>query len=113
MSRWRVRVSPRTQIQMGMRRQFPHMQICDIRKMLDERRPDFKPDIILACWGITFGHREELHGDTHTQNIRGCIESLQLPSLLKQLRRPFVALFASLAIFVSYTQIENRVRISH
>ena len=61
------------------------MQICDIRKKLDERHPDFKPDIILACWGIEFGHREDLHCGTHTQNILGCIESLQLPSLLKQL----------------------------
>ena len=71
------------------------MQICDIRKKLDERRPDFKPDIILACWGIAFGHREDLHCGTHTQNIRGCIESLQLPSLLKQLRRQVDELWAS------------------
>ena len=71
------------------------MQICDIRKKLDERCPDFKPDIILACWGIAFGHREDLHCGTHTQNIRGCIESLQLPSLLKQLRRQVDELWAS------------------
>ena len=79
-----------------MRRQFPHMQICDIRKKLDERRPDFQPDIILPCWGIEFGFREDLHCGTHTQNIRGCIESLQqLPSLQKQLRRQVDELWAS------------------
>ena len=28
--RWRVRLRPRTQTRMGMRRHFPHMQDCDI-----------------------------------------------------------------------------------
>ena len=71
------------------------MQICDIRKKLDERRPDFKPDIILPCWGIEFGYREDLHCGTHTQNIRGCIESLQLPSLLNHLYSQVDELWAS------------------
>ena len=80
---------------MGMGIQSPHMQDCDIRKQLDERFPGKKPDIVLACWGIAFGHREDLHCGTHTQNIRGCIESLQLPSLLEQLRRQVDELWAS------------------
>ena len=97
MSLWRVRVSPRTQIPMGMRHQFPHMQHDEIKQQLDALNPDIKPDIILACWGIAFGrHREDLHCGTHMQNIRGCIESLQqLPSLQKQLRRQVDELWAS------------------
>ena len=71
------------------------MQNCDIRKQLDERRPDIKHDIILACWSIAFGHREDLHCGTQRQNIHGYIESLQLPSLLKQLRRQVDELWAS------------------
>ena len=59
------------------------MQICDIRKKLDERHPDFQPDIILPCWGIEFGFREDLHCGTHTHNMRACMESIQLPALLK------------------------------
>ena len=59
------------------------MQICDIRKKLDERCPDFQPDIILPCWGIEFGFREDLHCGTHTHNMRACMESIQLPALLK------------------------------
>ena len=66
-----------------MRRRFPHMQICDIRKKLDERCPDFQPDIILPCWGIEFGFREDLHCGTHTHNMRACMESIQFPDLLK------------------------------
>ena len=81
---------------MGMRTQFPHMQNYDIRQQLDERRPDIKPEIISACWGIAFGrHREDLHCGTHTQNIRGCIESLQLPGLMKKVRIQVDALWAS------------------
>ena len=80
---------------MGMRQQFPHMQHDEIKQQLDALNPNIKPDIILACWGIAFGHREDLHCGTHTQNIRGCIESLQLPSLLKQLRRQVDELWAS------------------
>ena len=72
------------------------MQDYEIREQLDERRPDIKPDIILACWATAFGrHREDLHCGTHTPNIRGCTESLQIPSLLKQLHREVDELWAS------------------
>ena len=38
---------------------------------------------------------ERIYTGTHTQNMRGCIESLQLPSLMKQLRRQVDELWAS------------------
>ena len=71
------------------------MQICDIRKKLDERCPDFQPDIILPCWGIEFGFREDLHCGTHTHNMRACMESIQFPDLLKHVYSQVDELWAS------------------
>ena len=78
-----------------MSSEFPHMTDCDIRKKLGEQFPDKNPDLVVACWGIAIGHREDLHCGTHTQNIRGCIESLQLPGLMKKVRIQADALWAS------------------
>ena len=78
-----------------MSSEFPHMTDCDIRKKLDEQFPDKNPDLVVACWGIAIGHREDRHCGTHTQNIRSCIESLQLPGLMKKVRTQADVLWAS------------------
>jgi hypothetical protein len=59
------------------------MTDCDIRKKLDEQLPDKNRDLVVACWGIAIGHREDLHCGTHTHNMRACMESIQFPDLLK------------------------------
>ena len=93
--RWRVRVSLRTQTQMGMRIQFPDMPSCAIRKQLAEQFPKKVPDIVIACWDIELGHREHIHCGTHTQHIRCCLEYQQLSSHMIQLHRAVHRLWAS------------------
>ena len=70
-----------------MRKEFPHMKDCDILKHMHERFPNTKLHINLACWKIPFEHREDGHCGEHTQNIRSCIESLRIRSILKTCRQ--------------------------
>ena len=69
-----------------MRKEFPHMKDCDILKHMHERFPNTVFHINLACWKIQFKHREDGHCGEHTQNIRSCIESLRIRSILKTCR---------------------------
>ena len=80
---------------MGMRNEFRHMQNCDIRKSLDERWPDKYFHIVVACWDIALDHRQYTHCGEHTQIIRACIETIDLPSLMKQCRMAAFLLWAS------------------
>ena len=66
--RWRVRVRPRTQTRMGMRKALPHMLQGDFNKHLSENFPDKKPNIIVHCWGDWFQHSEDLHWHTHAEH---------------------------------------------
>ena len=79
-----------------MSSEFPHMTDCDIRKKLDEQLPDKNRDLVVACWGIALGElRKHPHCGEHTQIIRACIESLQLPGLMKKVRIKLDGLWAS------------------
>ena len=60
---------------MGMRKALPHMLQGDLNKHLSENFPDKKPNLIVHCWGDVFGHSEDLHCGTHTENIRACATS--------------------------------------
>ena len=71
------------------------MQNCDIRKSLDERWPNKYFHIVVACWGIALDHRQHTHCGEHTQIIRACIESLQLPGLINKVRTKLDGLWAS------------------
>ena len=71
------------------------MQNCDIRKSLDERWPNEYFHIVVTCWGIALDHRQYTHCGEHTQIIRACIESLQLPGLIKKVRIKLDGLWAS------------------
>ena len=69
-----------------MMKEFPLMKDCDILKHMHERFPNTVFHITLECWRIPFLHREDRHCGTHTQNIRSCIESLRIRSILKTCR---------------------------
>ena len=59
------------------------MKDCDIVKHMAERFPNTDCHINLACWRIPFEHRQAVHCGEHTENIRSCIDSLLIRSLLK------------------------------
>ena len=65
-----------------MRKALPHMPGGDLIKHLNEKFPDKQPNIIVFCWGDVFGHSEDLHCGTHTENIRACAESRLLRSYM-------------------------------
>jgi hypothetical protein len=79
-----------------MSSEFPHMTDCDIGKKLEVTISATNSDLVVACWGITLGElRKHPHCGEHTQIIRACIESLQLPGLMKKVRIQLDALWAS------------------
>ena len=72
------------------------MTDCDIRKKLEVTISATNSDLVVACWGITLGElRKHPHCGEHTQIIRACIETIDLPSLMKQCRRAAFLLWAS------------------
>ena len=80
---------------MGIRSEFPHMQNIDIRKQLDERWPKKCFHIVVACWGIPLDHRQHTHCGEHTEIMRACMDSIDLPCLMKQCRKAAFLLWAS------------------
>ena len=71
------------------------MKNCDIQKQIDERFPNTVFHITLECWRIPFLHREDRHCGTHTQNIRSCIESLRIQSIVQTCQGAASSLWAS------------------
>ena len=62
------------------------MKHCDILKHMHERFPNTDFHINLECWRLPLEHREDGHCGEHTYNIRSCIESLRIRSILKTCR---------------------------
>ena len=59
------------------------MKDCDIVKHMHERLPNTECHINLPCWRIPFAQRKDRHCGEHTQNIRSCIETGRIRSILK------------------------------
>ena len=80
-----------------MRKEFEHMKRCDINKLLHERFPNTWLHLALCCfrYGPALKHREDRHCGEHTQNIRCCIESLGISSLMKECHKGAMELWAS------------------
>ena len=81
---------------MGMRSDFKHRDLRDIKDQLNDWHPTEKFDIVLKCWNVDVAAAMcKEHCGEHTMITRACIESHGFRMLVNECRDQAFSLWAS------------------